>query len=104
MHFDVARSFACYAMQCNVQGFKVLGVVVDKKTLKQVAVGMAGGFTSLITGLLALRDSSSGQAVYGAQRYCALTAQETAVVRSLLGASLCVGRYNQTLDEVLLGD
>ena len=56
-------------MQCNVQGFKVLGVVVDKKTLKQVAVGMTGGFTSLITGLLALRDSSSGQAVYGAQRY-----------------------------------
>ena len=80
-------------------GFRVFGVVVDRRLLKNCVIGIAGGMTTLVTTLLALAEQPvaiTGEAV------CALSERETAVIQGLLGGK-CAGVYNVSLDKVVMG-
>ena len=81
------------------RGFKSQGVVIDKRALKTMLIGIAGGMTTLVTVLLSLAEQPMQLAN---QALCALTERETEQILAMLGGK-CKGVYNVTLDDVLLG-
>ena len=84
-------------------GFTVQGVVVDKRTLKNIALAIGGGLTTLVTTLLAL--SEDAEMPSASSGVCGLSESENEAIRAMVNTFLvqrnatCV--FNVTIDSIM---
>jgi len=70
-------------------GFAVGGSVLDRKTLRTLAITLMGGLTTLITMLTALGDAHDGFHGEKADAACELSNMEKDIIRRLLANGTC---------------
>jgi len=90
-------SHARYQNNGQGLGFKVAGVVIDKKSMKAYAAKLYGFLATLIATLLTL----STPPATGGDNECALSSVQTSSIQSAMLERNSSCAYNMTVDSVL---
>eukprot|EP01052_Picozoa_sp_SAG31_P039249 SAG31_NODE_5405_length_2556_cov_1.432234_3_plen_103_part_00 len=77
-------------------GFTVSGVVLDMKTLKTAAIGIASGVSTFATTLLAMSNDEDAATIT-----CQPTEQQIKIMKALFDNATCA--YNVTIQDILQG-
>ena len=80
--------------------------MLDRKTLRTLAITITGGLTTLVTALLTLADTQAGGEYDDEVAACTLSAMQKEIIRSLLGNSSCAFNdfegFNRSLASYLV--